>query len=49
MSYLWNKLVNKEKINIYYIKDSESIMEESKSKFEILMDHLVEILSSIID
>ncbi len=49
MSYLWNKLVNKEKINIYYIKDSEAIMEESKSKFEILMDHLVEILASIID
>ncbi|CEO12430.1 Uncharacterised protein [[Clostridium] sordellii] len=49
MFYSWNKLANKRKINIYYIKDSELIMEESKSKFEILMDHLVEILTSIID
>jgi len=49
MFYSWNKLANKRKINIYYIKDRGLIMEESKSKFEILMDNLVEILASIID
>ena len=49
MFYSWNKLANKRKINIYDIKDRGLIMEESKSKFEILMDNLVEILASIID